>query len=94
MPGVYRPDHFDLAGTIVGIVDLDAVPDPNRVQPGDAIVGLPAVGLHTNGYSLARALIAEDEYGAPFGDTTYGDALLAPHPSYREPCARSSASPT
>jgi phosphoribosylformylglycinamidine cyclo-ligase len=85
MPGVYRPDHFDLAGTIVGIVDLDAVPDPNRVQPGDAIVGLPAVGLHTNGYTLARALIAEDEYGAPFGDTTYGDALLAPHPSYREP---------
>ncbi|HEY0383137.1 MAG TPA: phosphoribosylformylglycinamidine cyclo-ligase [Candidatus Elarobacter sp.] len=85
MPGVYRPDHFDLAGTIVGIVDLDAVPDPNRVQPGDAIVGLPAVGLHTNGYTLARALIAEDEYGAPFGDATYGDALLAPHPSYREP---------
>ena len=84
MPGVYRPDHFDLAGTIVGIVDLDAVPDPNRVQPGDAIVGLPAVGLHTNGYTLARALIAEDEYDAPFGDTTYGDALLAPHPSYLE----------
>nr|MDP9105743.1 phosphoribosylformylglycinamidine cyclo-ligase [Candidatus Eremiobacteraeota bacterium] len=85
MPGVYRPDHFDLAGTIVGIVDLDAVPDPNRVQPGDAVIGLPAVGLHTNGYTLARALIAEDEYGAPFGDATYGDALLAPHPSYREP---------
>jgi phosphoribosylformylglycinamidine cyclo-ligase len=85
MPGVYRPDHFDLAGTIVGLVDLDAVPDPNRVNPGDAIVGLPAVGLHTNGYTLARALISEDEYGAPFGDTTYGDALLAPHPSYLEP---------
>jgi phosphoribosylformylglycinamidine cyclo-ligase len=85
MPGVYRPDHFDLAGTIVGIVDLDAMPDPNDVAPGDAIVGLPAVGLHTNGYTLARALIAEDEYDAAFGDTTYGDALLAPHPSYLEP---------
>jgi phosphoribosylformylglycinamidine cyclo-ligase len=85
MPGVYRPEHFDLAGTIVGIVDLDAVPDPNRVEPGDAIVGLPAVGLHTNGYTLARALIAEDEYDAPFGASTYGDALLAPHPSYLEP---------
>jgi phosphoribosylformylglycinamidine cyclo-ligase len=85
MPGVYRPDHFDLAGTIVGIVDLDAVPDPNNVQPGDAIVGLPAVGLHTNGYTLARALIAEDEYAQPFDGTTYGDALLAPHPSYLEP---------
>src|ERR1700680_4917201 len=57
MPGVYRPDHFDLAGTIVGIVDLDAIPDPNRVQPGDAIVGLPAVGLPTNGAPLAGAAI-------------------------------------
>ena len=82
MPGVYTPDHFDLAGTIVGIADLDAVPDPNRVVSGDAIVGLPAVGLHTNGYTLARALIAEDEYGAAFGDATFADALLAPHPSY------------
>jgi phosphoribosylformylglycinamidine cyclo-ligase len=85
MPGVYREDHFDLAGTIVGIVELDAMPDPNRVQPGDAIVGLPAVGLHTNGYTLARAVIAEAEYGVQFGDTTYGDALLAAHPSYLEP---------
>lgn len=82
MPGVYRPDHFDLAGTIVGLVELDAMPDPNRVGPGDAIVGLPAVGLHTNGYTLARALIGEAEYGLPFAGTTYGDALLAPHPSY------------
>ncbi len=85
MPGVYREDHFDLAGTIVGIVELDAMPDPNRVQPGDAIVGLPAVGLHTNGYTLARAVIAESEYGSSFGAATYGDALLAPHPSYLEP---------
>jgi phosphoribosylformylglycinamidine cyclo-ligase len=85
MPGVYRPEHFDLAGTIVGLVDLDAIPDPNRVAAGDAILGLPAVGLHTNGYTLARALIGEDEYGAPFGDATYGDALLAPHPSYLAP---------
>jgi phosphoribosylformylglycinamidine cyclo-ligase len=85
MPGIYRPEHFDLAGTIVGLVDLDAIPDPNRVAPGDAILGLPAIGLHTNGYTLARALIGEDEYGAPFGDATYGDALLAPHPSYLAP---------
>ncbi|HEX3548765.1 MAG TPA: phosphoribosylformylglycinamidine cyclo-ligase [Candidatus Elarobacter sp.] len=85
MPGVYRPDHFDLAGTIVGIVDLDAVPDPNRVASGDAIVGLPAVGLHTNGYTLARALIPANEYDAPFAGATFADALLAPHPSYLEP---------
>ncbi|HEY4439944.1 MAG TPA: phosphoribosylformylglycinamidine cyclo-ligase [Candidatus Elarobacter sp.] len=85
MPGVYRPEHFDLAGTIVGLVALDAMPDPNRAQPGDAIVGLPAVGLHTNGYTLARALIDESEYLQPFGDGTFADALLAPHPSYLEP---------
>jgi phosphoribosylformylglycinamidine cyclo-ligase len=86
MPGLYQPDHFDLAGTIVGMVDADAVPDPERVSAGDAIVGLPSVGLHTNGYSLARELIPAAEWDAPFAaagaGTTYLDALLAEHPSY------------
>jgi phosphoribosylformylglycinamidine cyclo-ligase len=86
MPGLYSPGDFDLAGTIVGTVDVDAVPKPEEVVAGDAIVGLPAVGLHTNGYSLARTLISADEWNAPFsGGTTYGDALLAPHPSYYAP---------
>jgi phosphoribosylformylglycinamidine cyclo-ligase len=86
MPGLYAPDHFDLAGTIVGIVDIGDVPDPAKVSPGDAIVGLPAAGLHTNGYSLARKLIPESEWNAPFAaagaGATFVDALLAPHPSY------------
>jgi phosphoribosylformylglycinamidine cyclo-ligase len=86
MPGLYRQGHFDLAGTIVGIVDESAIPDPQRVEPGDAILGLPSVGLHTNGYSLARALIPREEWLQPFpaaGDgLTYADALLAEHPSY------------
>ncbi|MGH7756715.1 MAG: phosphoribosylformylglycinamidine cyclo-ligase [Vulcanimicrobiaceae bacterium] len=83
MPGVYRPDHFDLAGTIVGIVDRAAIPDPARVGPGDVIVGLPAAGLHTNGYSLARSLIGEDEWPRAFAaGQSFGDALLAEHPSY------------
>jgi phosphoribosylformylglycinamidine cyclo-ligase len=82
MPGLYKPGDFDLAGTIVGIVDVDAVPNRDRVAPGDAIVGLPSIGLHTNGYTLARALIPNDELLAPFGNGTYADALLAPHPSY------------
>lgn len=82
MPGLYAPGHFDLAGTIVGIVDSTAVPNPAEVQPGDAIVGLPARGLHTNGYTLARKLISPEEYSKPFDGTTYGDALLAEHPSY------------
>jgi len=82
MPGLYARDHFDLAGTIVGMVRVDAIPDVTTVAAGDAIVGLPAIGLHTNGYSLARALIPRPEWGEPFGDTTYADALLAEHPSY------------
>lgn len=82
MPGLYAPGHFDLAGTIVGIVNVDDVPKPESLEPNDAIIGLPAVGLHTNGYSLARALIAREEWSKAFGDTTYADALLAEHPSY------------
>ena len=82
MPGVYAPGHFDLAGTIVGIVDRANVPKPETVVAGDAIVGLPAVGLHTNGYSLARAVLPREEWEAPFEGGTYADALLAEHPSY------------
>jgi phosphoribosylformylglycinamidine cyclo-ligase len=82
MPGLYKPGDFDLAGTIVGIVDVDAVPDRARVAPGDAIVALPSIGLHTNGYTLARTLIPNDELLAPFEGATFADALLAPHPSY------------
>lgn len=82
MPGLYAPGHFDLAGTIVGLVDVDAVPDRARVVPGDAVVALPSIGLHTNGYTLARALIAADEMLAPFDGATFADALLAAHPSY------------
>ncbi|MHB8433313.1 MAG: phosphoribosylformylglycinamidine cyclo-ligase [Candidatus Tyrphobacter sp.] len=83
MPGVYAPEHFDLAGTIVGIVALDDLPNSASIEPGDAVVGLPAVGLHTNGYSLARALIPSNEWTQAFGlGGTYADALLAEHPSY------------
>jgi phosphoribosylformylglycinamidine cyclo-ligase len=82
MPGLYRPGDFDLAGTIVGIVDIAAIPDKERVTEGDAILGLPSIGLHTNGYSLARALIAPEEYAQSFDGTTFGDALLAAHPTY------------
>ena len=88
MPGLYQPDHFDLAGTIVGTVDRASIPDHSQVTPGDAILGLPAVGLHTNGYSLARALIPEVQWHEPFeaagAGVTYVDALLAQHPSYYE----------
>jgi phosphoribosylformylglycinamidine cyclo-ligase len=82
MPGLYAPGHFDLAGTIVGVVDTASIPEIASVEPGDAIIGLPSAGLHTNGYSLARALIPREEWTEPFDGTTYADALLAEHPSY------------
>ena len=86
MPGLYQEGHFDLAGTIVGIVDRARVPDPARVEAGDAIVGIPSIGLHTNGYSLARAIVPVAEWrsqlpGAELG-VTWLDALLVEHPSY------------
>ncbi len=85
MPGLYDPAHFDLAGTIVGVTERAALPDPARVRPGDPILGLPAIGLHTNGYSLARRLLPPEEWNAPLrdgGGVTLLDALLAEHPSY------------
>jgi phosphoribosylformylglycinamidine cyclo-ligase len=75
MPGLYAEGQFDLAGTIVGLVDLKDVPKKEDVVAGDAIVGLPSVGLHTNGYTLARKLL---------DIASFGDALLAEHPSYYE----------
>ncbi len=82
MPGLYAPGHFDLAGTIVGMVDIESVPKPADVAPTDVLLGLPSVGLHTNGYTLARELIPAREWQQPFDGRTYGEALLAEHPSY------------
>lgn len=85
MPGVYTPPHFDLAGTIVGAVERDELLDISKVAAGDAIIGLPANGLHTNGYSLARATIDQSRFSQPIAAgkaETIGDALLAPHPCY------------
>ena len=85
MPGVYTPPHFDLAGTIVGAVERDALIDVSTVNGGDVIVGLPANGLHTNGYALARATLEQSRWNkslAPGSSETIGDALLAVHPCY------------
>jgi phosphoribosylformylglycinamidine cyclo-ligase len=56
LPGVYRDDELDFAGTCVGIVDRDDLIDGSRCAPGDVIVGFPSSGLHTNGFSLVRTL--------------------------------------
>jgi phosphoribosylformylglycinamidine cyclo-ligase len=87
MPGIYTPPDYDLAGFIVGAVEEDAILGADRVEEGDVIVGLASSGLHTNGYSLARHIVAErmrltvsDPF--PGEDATVGDALLRIHRSY------------
>jgi phosphoribosylformylglycinamidine cyclo-ligase len=74
LPGVYRDDELDFAGTCVGIVDREDVIDGRRCAPGDAIVGFPSSGLHTNGFSLVRALVGDGDFDV--------DLLLAPHRLY------------
>lgn len=56
LPGVYRADELDFAGTCVGVVDRDDVIDGSRCTSGDVVVGLPSNGLHTNGFSLVRTI--------------------------------------
>ena len=84
MPGVYQPDEFDVAGTIVGIVDRANILPRSNLQAGDLLIGLRASGPHTNGYSLIRKIFADvpletvfPELGLPLAD-----ALLTPHRSY------------
>jgi phosphoribosylformylglycinamidine cyclo-ligase len=87
MPGFYADGEYDIAGFIVGLVDRGRIVDGRSIRAGDVLVGLPSVGLHTNGYSLARRVLFDM---AGFGvDTmvpelgaTVGEALLAPHVSY------------
>jgi phosphoribosylformylglycinamidine cyclo-ligase len=84
MPGFYPPGEYDLAGCIVGLVERDEIIDGRSIEAGDVVVGLPSVGLHTNGYSLARKVFAdwELEESIPFLGRTLGDELLQPHRSY------------
>jgi len=86
MPGVYQPGEIDLVGTIVGVVDRRCVLNGVRIQAGDVILGLPANGLHTNGYSLARHVLDHLDWTAPISelDCSPGEALLAVHRSYLE----------
>jgi phosphoribosylformylglycinamidine cyclo-ligase len=90
MPGVYLDGELDLAGTIIGVVDRAHLIDGSRIQPGDAILGLPSSGLHTNGYSLARRVLDPFDWGTPHPDLDQpiGEALLAVHRSYLEPVTR------
>jgi phosphoribosylformylglycinamidine synthase I len=84
MPGVYLSGAFDLAGTIVGVVEQDSAIDGASINPGDVLFGLPSSGLHTNGYSLARRVFAPYALNTVFPELKEPlvDALLRPHRCY------------
>ena len=87
MPGLYTPPDYDLAGFIVGWVEEDAVLGAHRVREGDELIALASSGLHTNGYSLARRIVAErmrlgPEDAWPGGGGSVADVLLSIHRSY------------
>jgi phosphoribosylformylglycinamidine cyclo-ligase/phosphoribosylamine--glycine ligase/phosphoribosylformylglycinamidine cyclo-ligase len=84
MPGVYHPNEFDLAGTIVGVLERDDVlPRPN-IKAGDLLIGFKSNSPHTNGYSLIRKVFANADLEAevPELGCSLADALLTPHRSY------------
>lgn len=84
MPGVYAPGEFDVAGTIVGVVEKERILPRPDIQAGDVLLGLQSSGAHTNGYSLIRKVFAETslEHVYPELGQSLGEALLAPHRAY------------
>ena len=87
MPDLYQPGHYDLAGSIVGVVEEDKALHGDRVTPGDQLIGYASTGLHTNGYTLARKIVFDAmqlKIDDPFPETgqSAGQVLLAVHRSY------------
>jgi phosphoribosylformylglycinamidine cyclo-ligase len=84
MPGFYAPGEYDLAGCIVGVVERDRLITGAAIQVGDAVVGFPSAGLHTNGFSLARRVFDGEDLRAFMSDLgrSLGEELLQPHLSY------------
>lgn len=89
MPGIYAGDDFDLAGTVVGVVEKEHILSRENVATGDVLIGLPSTGLHTNGFSLARKALVEkysiDATPSELNGETIGEALLKVHRSYLHP---------
>ena len=84
LPDLYQADDYDLAGFIVGVVARSEIIDGTRVREGDAVLGLPSSGLHTNGYSLVRRVLRPETWDrtATGLERTIGEELLEPHRSY------------
>ncbi len=87
MPGVYSEGDYDLAGFCVGIVERDRLIDGTQVAVGDVLIGLASSGVHANGFSLVRRVLAQHQIplDQPFGDSTLAAALLAPTRIYVRP---------
>jgi phosphoribosylformylglycinamidine cyclo-ligase len=90
MPGLYAAGEYDLAGFIVGAVERKQMITGAKVREGDRLIGLASMGLHTNGYSLARKLLFDVAGHAPEAllpglENTLADELLKPHRSYLKP---------
>ena len=87
MPDMYAPGHYDLAGFTVGVVEAAKLVDGQRIAAGDLILGLASSGVHSNGYSLVRKIVARSGVAldTPFDGRTLGDALIAPTRIYVKP---------
>ena len=88
MPGVFADDNFDVSGFVLGVVERSEMIDTSKIEAGDALIGVPSNGLHTNGYSLVRHVYGLDSDPGPLEEfrhelgETLGDALLRPHTPY------------
>ena len=84
MPDMYAPDHYDLAGFCVGAVEAERLIDGRRIAAGDVILGLASSGVHSNGYSLVRKILARSgaDLNSDLGGQSLGSALLAPTKIY------------
>ncbi len=87
MPGMYGEGDYDLAGFCVGIAEKSRLIQPDRVAPGDVLLGLASSGPHSNGYSLIRKIleVSDADLTQPLGGTSLGQALLAPTRIYVKP---------
>ena len=84
MPGLYAGEDYDLVGFIIGVVEKENIILGKEIEVGDAVIGLPSSGLHTNGYSLARKIFGVEEMNKSYPElgSTLGEALLEPHRCY------------
>ncbi len=80
LPGIYRDDELDFAGTCVGVVDRDRLIDGSKVVAGDVVIGFPSAGVHANGFTLVRQILEREDYD--------GDDLLAPTRLYLDDVRR------